>query len=110
MLLFLVDEVANRPLKVKSRKIGEDVLQDDTRLSWRSVRSYVTAITDLYREQRALGMNTHPSPREDNVRQYLKSLQQRDARCDHKQFADKGRNTLLDEYNETEFDWICQEL
>ncbi|PHH86043.1 hypothetical protein CDD83_10835 [Cordyceps sp. RAO-2017] len=73
LLLFLVKEVAGRPLKVRSRKAASDTRQDETRLAWRSVRTYVTAITDLYRTQRALGMNTHPSPREDNVREYLKS-------------------------------------
>ena len=84
--------------------------QDETRLSWRSVRTYITAITDLYREQKALGMNSHPSPREDNVREYLKSLQRRDTQRDREQFADKGRDTLLDGYNEDEFERVCHEL
>ncbi|KAM4067952.1 centromere DNA-binding protein complex CBF3 subunit [Hirsutella rhossiliensis] len=77
---------------------------DETRLAWRSVRTYVTAITDLYRTQKALGMNTHPSPREDNVREYLKSLQRRDAQRDRENYADKGRDTLLDGYSESEFE------
>ncbi|KAJ6436387.1 short-chain dehydrogenase [Purpureocillium lavendulum] len=73
LLLFLVDEVAGRPL-------------------------------------RALGMNTHPSPREDNVREYLKSLQRRDAQRDKENYADKGRDTLLDGYSESEFERVCHEL
>jgi Centromere DNA-binding protein complex CBF3 subunit, domain 2 len=105
-----VEEVANRPLRVKSRKTGSDVPQDQTCLSWRSVRAYVTALTDLYREQKALGMNSHPTPREDNVREYIKSLQRRDAQRDREQFADKGRDTLLDGYNEDEFERVCHEL
>ena len=71
---------------------------------------YVTALTDLYREQKALGMNSHPTPCEDNVREYLKSLQQRDTQHDREQFADKGRDTLLDGYNDAEFEQICHEL
>jgi Centromere DNA-binding protein complex CBF3 subunit, domain 2 len=110
MLLFLEERVANRPLRTKSRKAGDDVAQDDTRLSWRSVRAYVTAITDLYREQKGLCMNTHPSPREDNAREYLKSLQRRDTQRDLEQFADKGRDTLLDGYSEDEFERVCSEL
>jgi hypothetical protein len=43
------------------------------------MHAYITAVTDLYREQKAIGMNSHLTPREDNVREYLKSLQQRDA-------------------------------
>ncbi|KXX76758.1 hypothetical protein MMYC01_206045 [Madurella mycetomatis] len=104
LLLFLVEEVADRPLRAKSRKATSDTPRDATRLAWRSVRSYITAITDLYRTQKALGMNAHPSPRDDNVRDYLKSLQrrdtQRDTQRDKDNYADKGRDTLLDGYTE----------
>ena len=74
LLLFLVEEVAARPLKAKSCKADDDVPWEETRLSWRSVRGYVTALTDLYRTQKAMGMNSHASPREDSVREYLKTL------------------------------------
>lgn len=110
LLLFLAEDVAERPLKTRSRKVGSDVPQKQTRLAWRSVRAYTTAITDLFREQKALGMNSHPSPREDNVRAYIKSLERRDAQRDREQFADKGRDTLLDGYTEDEFEDICRAL
>ena len=110
LLLFIVDEVANRPLRVKSRKVDKSVPQEKTRLKWGSVRSYVTAITDLYREQRAMGANCHPSPREDTVRQYLKTLQRQDTQREKEQFADKGRDTLLDGYSEQDFEEICRQL
>jgi Centromere DNA-binding protein complex CBF3 subunit, domain 2/Transcriptional activator of glycolytic enzymes len=86
------------------------VPQDETRLSWRSVRGYVTALTDLYRTQKGIGINSHQSPREDNVRDYLKVLQRRDAQREKEQFADKGRDTLLDGYTEDEFESVCREL
>jgi hypothetical protein len=86
------------------------VPRDKTRLAWRSVRAYISAVTDLYREQKALGMNSHPTPREDNVREYIKSLQRRDAQREKEQFADKGRDTLLDGYSEDEFERVCHEL
>ena len=73
-----MEDVVNRPLRSRSRKADGDIPLSETRLAWRSVRTYVTAITDLYRAQRALGMNTYPSPREDNAREYIKSLQRRD--------------------------------
>ena len=110
LLLFLVEEVARRPLRGRSCKVDDSVPQDQTQLAWRSVRSYVTAITDLYRAQRAMGMNSHQSPREDNVREYLKTLQRRDAQREKEQFADKGRDTLLDGYNDNEFEAVCREL
>jgi hypothetical protein len=110
ILLFLVEDVANRPLRAKSRKAAKETLQGDTRLAWRSVRGYVTAVTDLYRSQKALGMNIHPSPREANVKEYLRSLQRRDAQEDKTNYADKGRDTLLDGYTEQEFERVCHEL
>jgi hypothetical protein len=55
-------------------------------------------------------MNSHPTPREDNVREYIKSLQRRDAQREKEQFADKGRDTLLDGYSEDEFERVCHEL
>jgi hypothetical protein len=69
-----VEDVANRPLKTKSPKVDSDVPREKIQLAWRSVRSYITAITDLYCTQKAYGINVHPSPREDNVREYLKTL------------------------------------
>jgi hypothetical protein len=86
------------------------VPRDKTRLAWRSVQAYISAVTDLYQERKALGMNSHLTPREDNVREYIKSLQQRDAQQEKEQFADKGRDTLLDGYSEDEFERVCHEL
>ncbi|KAJ6780567.1 hypothetical protein PWT90_10658 [Aphanocladium album] len=109
LLLFLVEEVANRPLQGRSHRVSPGS-EETSRLSWRSVRTYVTAVTDLYRTQKACGMNTHPSPREDNVRDYLKTLQRRDAERDKASFLDKGRDTLLDGYSEQELERVCAEL
>jgi uncharacterized protein YciI len=110
LLLFLVEDVTDRPLKAKSRKVAADIPHKETRLAWRSVRGYVTALTDLYRAQKAMGMNNHPSPREDNVREYIRALQRRDAQRDREQFADKGRDTLLDGYTQQQFEAVCREL
>lgn len=110
LLLFLVEEVVHRPLRSRSRKAAEDTPLSETRLSWRLVRSYITAITDLYRAQKALGMNTYPSPREDNAREYIKSLQRRDAEQQKANYADKGRDTLLDGYSEEDLKRIAGEL
>jgi hypothetical protein len=57
-----------------------------------------------YQVVTAIGMNSHPTLHKDNVKEYLKSLQQRDAQQAKKQFADKGRDTLLNGYIEDEFE------
>jgi predicted methyltransferase len=110
LLLFLSESVTSRPLKGNNRRLSANIPKEETRLSWRSVRGYVTAITDLYRMQKLLEMNSHPSPRVDAVRDYLKSLQRRDAERDRAQFTDKGRDTLLDGYSENELEKICCNL
>ena len=69
-----------------------------------------SAITDLYRAQKALGVNAYLSPREDNVREYIKSLQRRDAEQQKANYADKGRDTLLDGYSEEDLKPIAAEL
>ncbi|KAF2472835.1 uncharacterized protein BDR25DRAFT_353146 [Lindgomyces ingoldianus] len=51
--------------------------------------TYVTATTDLYREHKGLGVNNHTSPQ---------------------QYADKVRDTLLDGYDEDEFQRVDSEL
>lgn len=77
---------------------------------WRSVRIYTSAITDLFREQEALDMNSHLSLREDNVRVYIKPLERSDAQQNREQFADMGRDTLLDSYTKDKFEDVCREL
>jgi hypothetical protein len=53
--------------------------------------------------QKAMGMNSHLSPQEDSVREYLKTLQRRNTQCEKEQFANKSRDTLLDSYTEDKF-------
>ena len=110
MLLFLNNRVVNRPLRKRSKNVDKSIPQAKTRLTWCSVRSYVTAITDLYHVQKARGMNSHPSPREANTRQYLKTLQRKEAQRKKAQLADKGRDTLLDGYNLEQFEKVCESL
>ena len=62
LLLFLVKEITSQPLQSRSRTAAAGTPYTESRLAWRSVCAYVTAITDLYRTQRALGINNNPSP------------------------------------------------
>ena len=93
-----MEDVVNWPLRLRSRKVDGDIPLSETRLAWRSVRTYVTAITDLYRAQKALSINTYPSPRKDNTREYIKSLQYRNTERQKANYADKGRDTFLNGY------------
>jgi hypothetical protein len=55
-------------------------------------------------------MNSHPSPRDANTKQYISSLQQQEARRRKAQLADKGTDTLLDGYNMEQFEKVCESL
>ncbi|KAJ5561310.1 centromere DNA-binding protein complex CBF3 subunit [Penicillium sp. DV-2018c] len=91
-LLLFLREVSERPLKRPTYRAGSDVPLSQTKLTC---------------HQEA---NQHPSPREATVRQFIKSLQRQYAQRDWEQYADKGRNTLLDGYNEAEFAGACKGL
>ena len=74
LLLFLEKEVVYRPLRGPSRKLAPGIPADEARLHWQSVRAYITAITDLWQQQRTLSMNNNPSPRETTAREYIQTL------------------------------------
>jgi len=109
LLSFLQDEVVNRPLRKKSKTAlaAADVDLEDQILSWQSVRSYVTAIHDLYNAQKARNMNSNPSPRAAATRDFIKSLQRRDTALAKQNYADKGRDTYLDGYSEAQLKELC---
>ena len=105
--------VVNRPLRKKKKKQENAITVDDESgqliqvLKWGSVRTYVTAITDLYNTQYLRKMNSNPSPRDAGIRDYIKSLQRRDTALDKLNFVDKGQGTYLDSYTEAKFKDLC---
>ena len=74
------------------------------------VYGYITALIDLYQAQKAIGVNSHQSLQEDNVKEYLKVLQRRDVQYNKEEFTDKGRDTLLDGYIKDKFKSIYYKL
>lgn len=110
LLLFLEEEVVHRPLRGPSRKTVPNIPAGESRLHWRSVRAYITAVTDLWQQQRTLGMNNHPSPRENTAREYVRTLQRQHAAQSRSGYADKGQDTLLDGYSGPELRTIAEKL
>ena len=113
MMSFLTDKVVHRPLRRKKKKknavtvVDKESGQPTQVLKWGSVRTYVTAITDLYNTQYLRKMNSNPSPRAAGIRDYIKSLQRRDTALDKLNFVDKGQGTYLDSYTEAKFKELC---
>jgi hypothetical protein len=112
LLSFLEEEVIHRPLRRRGRKAlaAEEIELDEQVLKWGSVRGYVTAITDLYNIQKARNMNSNPSPRAAQMRDFIKALQRRDTALAKQTYADKGRDTYLDGYSEAQFKELCLAL
>ena len=77
------------------------------RLRQQLVYNYITAVTDLYWIQKAIGINSYLFLREDNVREYLKTLQWRDIQYKKEQFSNKGRDALFNSYTEDKFKGVC---
>ena len=80
------------------------------RLRQQLIYNYVTAIIDIYQMQKVMGINSYLFLQEDNIKEYLKMLQQRDIQCKKEQFVDKGRDTLLNSYTKNKFKGVCCEL
>jgi len=112
LISFLEEEVVKRPLRRQGKKAlaAKEVELDKQVLKWSSVRGYVTAITDLYNTQKARNMNSNPSPRASQIRGYIKALQRRDTALAKQNYADKGRDTYLDGYTESQFKDMCVAL
>jgi hypothetical protein len=48
--------------------------RNKTWLAWRLVQAYISAVTNLYQEQKALGINNYLTLHKDNVKEYIKLL------------------------------------
>jgi hypothetical protein len=57
-----------------------------------------------------MSMNNHQSLWENNIRKYLKILQQRNIKLKKNNLWIRAKDTLLNEYNENEFEQIYHEL
>ena len=110
LLLFLNKKVIGRPLKRRSQKAAPGVDLANTHINSRTVKTYVTAITDLWQQQHNQGENDHPSPREHLVANLVSTVQADEAVRNRLSYADKGQGTILDGYTEDELRNIVRTL
>ena len=112
LLSFLKEEVVNQALKRRGRKVlaNDDVPLEQQILKWSSVRSYVSAIQDLYQLQKARNINSNPPPRDTGTKAFIKALQRRDTALERENYVDKGRDTHLNGYTENQFIKLCDAL
>jgi hypothetical protein len=108
--MFITSCVINRSLRRRSNKAASAIPQSLQKPSMSLIRGYVAAMVDLWCHQKAMGMNSHPTPRDAAVRNLLRLHQQKDTERDRQQFTDKGRETLLDGYTEEQFEQTCSQI
>ncbi|OWZ02399.1 hypothetical protein PHMEG_00026051 [Phytophthora megakarya] len=94
--LFLEERVIDRD---KRRKGPEGRTQT---VGIATVKGYVAAMVDLWRQQQRMKINNHPSPRDDAVVMLLKVTEYEEDDRRRKNFDDRGTDTMLDGYTTTE--------
>jgi hypothetical protein len=90
--LFLEEKVIGRIHRKRRRNFSDPV----RKVGKSTVFGYATAMVDLWRQQKAMGMNTHPSPRDANVKALLKNSEYETQRNRRENFVDRGIGTLTD--------------
>ena len=68
---FLAEQVISRDSR-KRRRSGSEPAR---KVGKATVHGYTAAIVDLWRQQAAMGMNSHPNPHDSNVQRLLKNAQ-----------------------------------
>jgi hypothetical protein len=96
--LFLHQRVIGRDFKKSKgsdgracRKVGKS-----------TVLGYTAAIVDLWKQQTAMRVTSHPNPRDSNVKRLLKNAEYETHQHRKANFVDRGIGTLVDGYTTTE--------
>ena len=101
VLLWLRKDINQRPLKGKGRTIASTAL--GVPIATASVgylEGYVTAMVDLWNQQRQGEHNSHLSPREGRMLgRWLKAKKAKRADRDRAMLRDRGEGTILDGYD-----------
>jgi hypothetical protein len=94
---FLNERVVNRKRKVRRKDdTGDEVIGNHT------LKQYVNAIIDLYRRQKAAGVNSNEQPRIDAVQLLLKNHASDTANRKRANYDDRAAGSLLDGYTTQE--------
>ena len=73
-----------------------------------TIESYISAVTDLYKEQVARGVNSNPHPRNATITALLNSLRREKHEKSKADYVDRGVGTMLDGYSSvSELQQIC---
>src|SRR5205809_5177759 len=91
LLVFLQEEVLNRPLRGKRMR---DIGDTDTRLGASSVETYVSAVVSIYDNQVTRGLNRNPHPRGPAVKATLETHGRRERQRRRDAYEDREKGTI----------------
>jgi hypothetical protein len=95
--LFLIEEVIGRESRVRRRGESERSL-----VRYATVSNYIAAITDLYKNQVTMCMNSHPNPRMGTVKSLLQSVKRNENVQKRSNYVDRGIGTIQDGFSGSE--------
>ena len=95
LLVFLQEEVLNRPLRGKRKR---DIGDTDTRLGASSVETYVSVVVSIYDNQVTRGLNRNPHPRGPAIKAMLETHGRREHQRHRDAYEDRGKGTIQDGY------------
>lgn len=78
-----------RPVALSNLNIGKKV-------GPRTVQRYANAVVSLWRDQKQQGANNNPHPRDDSVKDLMRSMARENHKRKRESFVDRGIGTLLD--------------
>lgn len=98
--LFLEERVIGRAKHVKAKRnqTAGQVERVET-IGASSVNSYIAGLVDMWKLQCRLGVNSHPTPRDEAVTALLKVTEHEEDERKRKNFEDRGADTMLDGYS-----------
>ena len=91
LLVFLQEEVLNRPLRGKRKRENDD---PDARLGASSVETYVSAVVSIYDGQVTRGLNRNPHPRGPAMKAMLEAHCRREHQRRRDAYEDRGKGTI----------------
>ena len=86
----------------ESESSSSDDEQSKKEIGLSTVKQYVSAIVDLYAQQKLAGVNSHPHPRGEQVKRLLHTLSRERNAHRKRTYVDRGIGTLQDGYKNTD--------
>lgn len=103
---------ANQQLEMLDQSTDEDddAIKSPLQLMYSTVRSYVSAIRDLWTFQTTLGLHDAPDPNSDLISGFVHSLTGKEHNRRREEYVDRGLGTMKDGYEQSDIPKVTQQV